>query len=234
MAAMLPWNNDNSHATIHSILELYQRCRRNGDWARIYLETQDGREFFSISISPSAGTSAGVEKVNRARKKNPSQVRRDQKRRAVFLERRHKKAEATPKTTSTPTLESTVSRTDKFRIEEEKTVTGETGSTEEVKTTESETSDNTMNNVVIREEVVEEEEGRMTQEDIEQLRKIIKDAVDNGNRMYKEHVVNYCNTKEKVNQIKDEDCSDENDNIEEAKLWAVGQKQSFIKNEINN
>ena len=32
---MLPWNHNNSQTTIHSILELYQICRRNGDWANI-------------------------------------------------------------------------------------------------------------------------------------------------------------------------------------------------------
>ena len=35
---MLPWNSDKSQRTIHSILELYQICRRNGDWANIYSE----------------------------------------------------------------------------------------------------------------------------------------------------------------------------------------------------
>ena len=95
---MLPWNRDNCHTTIDSILELYQRCKRNGDLAKVYLETQDEREFFSISVSPSAGTTtgeAGEEKMERAKRKNPSQVRRDRLRRAAFLERRNQGVAAT-------------------------------------------------------------------------------------------------------------------------------------------
>ena len=220
MAAMLPWNSDNSQRTIHSILELYQRCRRNGDWAKIYIETQDGKEFFSFSVSPSAGSSAGgagVEKVKSVRKKNPSQVRRDQKRRAAFLERFRQKAEPTAaETTSTPSLE-----TDEFKVGEEKTVTGETSSAE---ATDNETSDSTGKNEVIMEEVAEE--SRLTEENIEQLRKIIHEAY-NENRIFKKDFL-----EEKGEDIKDEnDSKDENDNIEEAKLWAIGQKQSFIKSE---
>ena len=89
-----------------------------------------------------------MEKVKRVRKTNPSQVRRDQKRRAAFLERFRQKADPTPETTSTPSLE-----TDEFKVGEERTVTGETSS---AKATDNETSDNTVKNEVIREEVAEE------------------------------------------------------------------------------
>ena len=104
------------------------------------------------------------------------------------------------------------------------TVTGETSCAEDIETT----IDNEVNKVEIREEVAEEGT-RLTPENIEQLRKIIKDAVDNV--CHKEDVLNFGNTKDD-NQIKDEDNRDEKDNIEEAKRWAVGQKQSLSKSEI--
>ena len=70
------------------------------------------------------------------------------------------------------------------------------------------------------------EESRLTEENIEQLRKIIHEAY-NENRIFKKDFL-----EEKGEDIKDEnDSKDENDNIEEAKLWAIGQKQSFIKSE---
>ena len=89
-------------------------------------------------------------------------------------------------------------------------------------------SDNEVNKVEIMEEVAEEGT-RLTPENIDQLRKIIKDAM--ANVCHKEDVTNFGNTKDD-NQIKDEDNRDESDNIEEAKRWAVGQKQSLSKSEI--
>ena len=103
-------------------------------------------------------------------------------------------------------------------------MTGETSCAEDNETT----SDNEMNKVEIREEVTEEGT-TLTPENIEQLRKIIKDAMENI--CHKKDVLNIGNSKED-NQIKDEDNRDENDNIEEAKRWAVGQKQSLSKSEI--
>ena len=81
-----------SHITYNNILELYQTCRKNGDWAKVYLETRGGNQFFTISVNVSAGstagTTSGVEKESRKKKKKPGQVRRDKIRRAAFLERR--------------------------------------------------------------------------------------------------------------------------------------------------
>ena len=94
---MLPGNNDNSRI-FHNILEIYQRCKRNGEWAKVYLETQNGQEFVTISVCSSAGA-AGVEKT---KKKSPSQLRRDRERHSAYLERQHQAAAAKP-VTPTPT-----------------------------------------------------------------------------------------------------------------------------------
>ena len=86
--------NDSSHITFNNILELYQKCRRSGDWAKVYLETRGTEQFFTISVNVSAGfstgTTSGVE--IRKKKKKPGQVRRDQQRRTAFLERRRQAA----------------------------------------------------------------------------------------------------------------------------------------------
>ena len=89
-------NQDNisSRPTYNDILELYQKCRRNGDWAKVYLETRGGVQFFTISVNVSAGSAAGATSgMERERKnKKPGQIRRDQNRRTAFLERRRQTA----------------------------------------------------------------------------------------------------------------------------------------------
>ena len=74
--------NDTTPLTYTDILEFYQRCRRHGDWARVFLETQGGEEFFTISVSLAAGNSAcsttGLDREELRRKtKKPSQIRRE-------------------------------------------------------------------------------------------------------------------------------------------------------------
>ena len=87
-------DKNSSHITYNDILEIYQKCRENGDWAKVYFETRGGNEFFTISVNVSAGsaagTTSGVEKEKK--KKKPGQIRRDQKRREAFLERRRQAA----------------------------------------------------------------------------------------------------------------------------------------------
>ena len=46
-----------------NILELYQKCKRNGDWAKFYIETCGGKEFFTISVCPAAGSGARTKTV---------------------------------------------------------------------------------------------------------------------------------------------------------------------------
>ena len=85
-------DKDSSFITYQNILEIYQRCRENGDWAKVYIESRGKEQFFTISVNVSAGSAAdastGVERGDKKRKKKPGQVRRDHQRRIAFLERR--------------------------------------------------------------------------------------------------------------------------------------------------
>ena len=86
-------DNDSSHITFNNILEIYQKCRRSGDWIKVYLETRGTEQFFTISVNVSAGSTAATSSGMEIRKKKkPGQVRRDQQRRAAFLERRRQAA----------------------------------------------------------------------------------------------------------------------------------------------
>ena len=176
------------------------------------------------SRSPSAGTTAGgagVENRERAKRKNPSQVRRDRQRRAAFLERRHHQGVATP----TSCMENTIARSVvKEEIEEEKiemeSVAGETSSAKVEPCEASEEST----------KVTITGENKLTQEDIEKLRSLIKEDIKN--RLNKEDLENWKSGKSN-NQA--EDSKDvENDNIEQAKVWALKQKQSFKNIEIGS
>ena len=218
---MLPSFNKNSSTTFHSILELYQQCRRNGDWARIYLETQDGREFFTVSICPLAGKPAGVaeEEKKKPKKKKPSQVRRDQLRRAAFLERRQRQASEADSVT-----------TNKFRDEEEnKAEDMETGKSVTGETRSAELGDGKKSS---DEEKIGSDEERMTNEatklDIEKLEELIRNAVNTGvNRGYEESLEKLKNRLNEEDYKNSEDDND-NENSEEAKMWALKQKRSYI------
>ena len=86
-------DEDSRHITYHNILELYQRCKENGDWAKVYLETRGGNQFFTISVNVSAGSTTGTSSgMETKKKKKPGQVRRDKQRRTAFMERRRQAA----------------------------------------------------------------------------------------------------------------------------------------------
>ena len=146
------------------------------------------------------------------KKKKPSQVRRDQFRRAAFLERKQcQKTEA-----------EAISATNKIRDEEEikveeketmESVAGETRSAELAE----KTSD---------EEIGTVEEGMMT-EDLEKLEKIIRDVVTRSYEESLEKMKNELSFEKMKNEI-DEEVKDDNDNDKEAKIWALNQKRSYI------
>ena len=227
---MISWDSENSSSAFYSILEIYQKCRTNGDWAKLYLETQDGKEFFTISICPSAGNSAvraGEEKI---KKKKPSQIRRDRLRRAAFLERRYQEAAVTPATTTTPCMEATKARTDKVedegvettRVEEVTNVTGKTSSTEATCTA-------AMENTSSDEKPAADAVG-LSQEDIEIWRKLIKESVEQGNLLTKKALESWI----KPDQHEQDSKDNENGNFEDVKLWALQQKQSFNNSDIRS
>ena len=69
-------------------------------------------------------------------------------------------------------------------------------------------------------------EDRLTQEDIEKLRGFITESLNKSNSLYKAHLETW--KSDKSNKQTEENKDDENDNIEEAKVWALSQKQSFM------
>ena len=73
------------------IQRLFNSCRRAGVWARIVLETENGRETLTFS-TVSRPSNLPEEKDSRGRKK-PSKARKDRERREAWLERKRMAAE---------------------------------------------------------------------------------------------------------------------------------------------
>ena len=85
-------DKDSSFITYQNILEIYQRCRENGNWAKVYLETWGKEQFFTISVNMSAGSAADTSSGVDRGKKKLVQVQRDHQQRTAFLERRRQAA----------------------------------------------------------------------------------------------------------------------------------------------
>ena len=70
---------------IVKLLEIYRKCKQNGECASLFLETKNGKDStitFSINCPEAGAPAAGLP---RRRKKTPSQLKRDYARRKAFL-----------------------------------------------------------------------------------------------------------------------------------------------------
>ena len=67
-------------------LRLYNSCRRAGVWARMGLEAENGKE--TITVSRPSTLPEDKDWKDGGRRKKPSKVRKDHKRREAWLERR--------------------------------------------------------------------------------------------------------------------------------------------------
>ena len=173
-----------------------------------------------MSVCSLAGRSAGgarVEKTEKVKKKKPSQVRRDHLRRLAFL------AAAT-----TPAMDE-VNEDEKMVVD--KVVAGETRSAGDSDETNSKECDKSASKDTSK------DQDMLTDE----LRKIIKAAVDNSSWTKWIENSGWATRNKKATfegqELKERteyETTDENDNIEGAKHWAINQKQSFIHGDLRS
>ena len=78
--------------TLAKLLELYQGCKSRGERATLFLETKNGKQSITFTINELSGVPEGRTSQPR-RRKTPSQLKRDKKRREEFLA---KKLESQP------------------------------------------------------------------------------------------------------------------------------------------
>ena len=90
-------------STINQLIKIYLSSRSRGEWVHLSLESRDGKDFLNFCVKSPAGTPAGASgtwtpgstppcrekdaswNTFQKRRKTPSQLRRDQKRREAFF-----------------------------------------------------------------------------------------------------------------------------------------------------
>jgi hypothetical protein len=73
-------------STLHSILDIYQACRARGEYARVILETKDGKEIVTF-YSCEKGLTSPASRVDKPgkKRKSPSDIARNRRRREAWL-----------------------------------------------------------------------------------------------------------------------------------------------------
>ena len=71
--------------TLKKLLDIYQQSKNNGEWASLSLETKGGKEQIHFTLGGPAGNHAGNSWKSQVRRKTPSQLRRDQRRKEEFF-----------------------------------------------------------------------------------------------------------------------------------------------------
>ena len=75
-----------ANSTFYQLLDIYQKSRTMGLVASLTMETRNGQDIIHFSIGNQAGVPARGNPVEK-RKKTPSQLRRDRKRKENYLKK---------------------------------------------------------------------------------------------------------------------------------------------------
>ena len=94
-------------STINQLIKIYLSSRSRGEWVQLSLESKDGKDFVSFSVNSPAGAPVGTSgtwkpgstppcreraaplSTLKKRRKTPSQLRRDERRREAFFAKKH-------------------------------------------------------------------------------------------------------------------------------------------------
>ena len=83
------------NSTLKQLLDIYQQSKLRGEVASLSLETKDGKEHIHFTLGGPVGNQSGHFLANerQVRRKTPSQLRRDKKRKTEFLAKKAAEAE---------------------------------------------------------------------------------------------------------------------------------------------
>ena len=222
---------------ITALLKTFQGCKRRGEHATLFLETRNGNQVATFRVKAPAKASKPGE-VTTPRKKAPSAVRRDQQRLRTFLQKKSlQESLGSPVASSTP-----ASRPGQFSSNQDIDIQVTIPETPEILEKENSASETTPVEQDLDhdanendKEKVEEENKDLTKEEVErQLKKVIADAnLELDKKLAKmitkqDDLSNMFCENENGNE-NGNDMDKENDNIEDAKQWALCQKQHFRK-----
>ena len=204
-------NGDNSD-TITKLLDTFQECKRRGDQAKLFLETRNGSVFANLVVE--LPVSPPGRRPFKNKKKTPSSLRRDLERMEKFIQR--KKSEetfctSTPEKSNQPSIAS--SSTSDMDA---------SGAADSISCETPELDSRAGNQDDETEQTTPADEGTNINQEIfkskERFEVFLKQMDNIIQRTIKETINEQLSNSDMVN----------NDNIEDAKKWAVNQKQSLI------
>ena len=207
----------NRNNTITALLETFQECKKRGERATLFLETRNGEEFATLRVK--LPRTSGEAFLGPAKKKSPSSVRRDMARLEKY--RKEKKFQETwnPKGTSTPMREMVQPGLTCSSVETMPPVAEQDVEKDEL--VDKETTQSNQDGEGVRSKEQLSEPFFKSKEEIEMLRKVIIEECQKS----------FQGTTNVTRMNEEKSPDNENDNnddfIEEAKLWAVKQKQSL-------
>ena len=190
-----------------ALLETFQGCKRRGERATLFLETKNGNEVATLKVELPARP--GTTSVGLARKKSPSTVKRDKARMEKFVQRKTLQETWCPPATSSPSIKTEKHSKQDMVIqaldEPDKSDDGEILN-----------DDNASIDENVKERLLKNNESVFS---------IVKEIND---RMLKKTDLQTIGTKGNKNEEGNlQSNDDDTDNIEDAKLWALSQKQNF-------
>ena len=218
---------------ISLLLETFQELTRRGDQAKLILETRNGEQFgtLTLQIHPSKPAEPGTS-FRKSMRKSPSTVRRDQRRLREFLQRKSvQESPGSPTAASTPltkpglassSQESLMSNETSVAILEEKEIDNEKlkdeGLDQQPRKDKEGGHETKLNETPI-----------MSPSELADFDEKIKKGFLKALAPFSEALNRAQSCLENKDRNVEECDDDDNDNINDAKIWAQQQKQSCIK-----
>ena len=215
--------------TVTKLLEAFQECRKRGDQARLFLETRNGRVFANLAVEMPASHPV----LRPVKTKTPSSRRRDRKRMENFLQRRKYQqtfSTSTPEKSNQPLITSSISDVEPSSITDTTSceipqLDSRAGNRDQdpEETTPAEEKPNFLDELLKNKEMFEDFKKALHEGISQAIPKAIKEIPKAMKTSMNE--IQFENNSVTENRIDDED------NIEDAKMWAISQKQSMVIND---
>ena len=234
------WNNTNKmnqtfSDSINLLLETFQELTRRGNEAQLFLETRNGEQYGTLTVKNhhrKPAEPATTWRTRRRVKKSPSTVRRDQRRLKSFLERKSaQESPGSPTAASTPltkpglassSQESLMSNETSVAILEEKEIDNEKlkneGLDQQPRKDKEGGHETKLNETPI-----------MSPSELADFDEKIKKGFLKALAPFSEALNRAQSCLENKDRNVEECDDDDNDNINNAKIWAQQQKQSCMK-----
>ena len=230
--------------TITTLLETFQECVGKGEQARLFLETRNGEQFANLSVKVPV-VKPGTFQTNMSRssnRKSPSTIRRDQNRLKNYLQRKMSNETWNPGKTSTPAKDlsqpdlacssqsvevpTLIEESSREETKLEKDEISEKETKENMHDCNNEKKEWDFKNKDFMEDFIEIVKESVTRHCKESIGKTFGEMNKQLQEINKELTVTSDNEQHNLEEVNGDDNVD---NIEEAKLWAVQQKQSCFK-----